>query len=118
MALKSVATPCPGVGAVAAVAAGEGEVLEVVMGSLAASDAGTSSRVTREPSVSKAAQRRRGGGLALPLPLPPPPPPAPLDIVLPVVLIGGAVVVAVVLTKNKSNNINAVYPSAVRSVGG
>jgi hypothetical protein len=46
-----------------------------------------------------------------PLLMPPPPPPAPLDIVLPVVLIGGAVVVAVVLTKNKSNNINAVYPS-------
>jgi len=34
-----------------------------------------------------------------PLLMPPPPPPAPIDILLPAVLIGGAVVVAVVLTK-------------------
>ena len=92
MALKSVTIPCPGVNApeiavavVAVAAAGAGEAAagggeEAAVGCLAASDAGTSSRVTRDPSVRSAAQRRRRGGWdAAPAPAPAPavePPPA------------------------------------------
>jgi hypothetical protein len=55
--------------------------------------------------------------LLAPMLMPPPPPPSPLDILLPMALLGGVAVLVVSMRKSPPYT-NAVYPPAMRPVGG